>query len=197
MIRFIEYAYYYARGGWVLGILLLRSNSIQKEILQEDYCSFVKYEEPYSVFGASRLLCKKPSYRNVVFYRIKTWEVGYLFTKLFRIVYKPLDTIEIGGNIGGGFRINHNYAVIFPQTAGKNLVVQQGAVIGGDRKSEGNKKPILGDNVYVGSNAVVLGNIHVGNNVKIGALAFVNHDLPDNCTAVGNPCRIIKKSETR
>ena len=45
----------------------------------------------------------------------------------------------------------------------------------------------------VGANAVVLGGVHIGNNVKIGAGAVVTKDIPDNCTVVGNPARIVKK----
>lgn len=41
----------------------------------------------------------------------------------------------------------------------------------------------MGDNVYIGSNSVILGGeIKIGNNVKIGVMSFVNKDIPDNCT---------------
>lgn len=55
-------------------------------------------------------------------------------------------------------------------------------------------KPLtIGDNVWIGMNAVLLPGIRVGNNVAIGASAVVNRDLPDDVIAVGNPCRIVKK----
>ncbi len=57
---------------------------------------------------------------------------------------------------------------------------------------------MIGDNVQIGAGAVLIGNIHIGNNVIIGANAFVNTDLPENCTAVGLPAKAIKfhKPET-
>lgn len=54
-----------------------------------------------------------------------------------------------------------------------------------------NDSPIIGSNVFIGARAMILGNIKIGNNVKIGAGAVVMKDVPDNCTAVGVPARII------
>ena len=51
---------------------------------------------------------------------------------------------------------------------------------------------MIGDNVYIGVGAKVLGNIRIGNNVKIGANAVVIKDVPDNATVVGVPARVVK-----
>lgn len=56
--------------------------------------------------------------------------------------------------------------------------------------------PILGDDVYVGTGSVVFGEIKIGNNVIIGSNSVVNKDIPDNCTVVGNPMRIIQRDRT-
>lgn len=50
----------------------------------------------------------------------------------------------------------------------------------------------IGDNVWIGGNAVVMPNVRIGNNVVIGAGSVVTHDIPDNCIAVGNPCRVLR-----
>ncbi|MBP3453510.1 MAG: transferase [Clostridia bacterium] len=55
--------------------------------------------------------------------------------------------------------------------------------------------PVIGDNVLIGSGAKVLGGVTIGNNVKIGANAVVVHDIPDNCTVVGVPAKIVKRAE--
>lgn len=57
----------------------------------------------------------------------------------------------------------------------------------------GGPVPVIGRNCFIGARAIILGNVHIGNNVKIGAGAVVLEDIPDNCTAVGIPARIIKR----
>lgn len=52
---------------------------------------------------------------------------------------------------------------------------------------------IIGDNVWIGMNAVILPGVSIGSNVAIGANSVVNRDLPDNVIAVGNPCRVVKE----
>lgn len=60
----------------------------------------------------------------------------------------------------------------------------------GERRTRGN--PVIGENVLIGAGACVLGKVTIGNNVKIGANAVVLEDVPDGCTAVGVPARIIE-----
>lgn len=50
----------------------------------------------------------------------------------------------------------------------------------------------IGDNVWMGGNTVVLPNVTIGNNVVIGAGSVVTKDIPDDCIAVGNPCRVLR-----
>ena len=51
---------------------------------------------------------------------------------------------------------------------------------------------MIGDNVSLGANVIIIGPVHVGNNVTIGAGSVVVKDIPGNCVAVGNPCKPIK-----
>lgn len=51
----------------------------------------------------------------------------------------------------------------------------------------------IGDNVWIGGNAVINAGVHIGNNVVIGSGSVVTKDIPDNVVAVGNPCRVIKQ----
>ncbi|MDG2916817.1 sugar O-acetyltransferase [Bisgaard Taxon 10/6] len=55
----------------------------------------------------------------------------------------------------------------------------------------------IGDNVWIGGNSVVMPNMNIGNNVVIGAGSVVTRDIPDNCIAVGNPCRVLRKLNER
>ena len=57
-------------------------------------------------------------------------------------------------------------------------------------------KPIkIGNSVWIGAGAIVLPGVTIGDRVVIGAGAVVNRDLPDDCVAVGNPARVIKRLE--
>src|SRR5574344_645095 len=51
----------------------------------------------------------------------------------------------------------------------------------------------IGDNVWIGGNAVILPGVTIGNNVIIGAGSVVGKDIPDNMIAAGNPCRVIRE----
>ena len=184
-------------GGWAVGLLLTGLDAKGLQIIEEDYYSNSKGRGHFSIINVTKTLRYRPSYRNVLCYRVNNYpnRPRMIFCKyvLFNIFFPTLTTIEITGDIAGGIRVNHNYAVISPQRAGRNLIVQQGAVIGGDKKTKENVKPVLGNDVFVGANAVILGNIFIGDNVRIGALSFVNCNVPDNSTVVGNPCRIISR----
>ena len=79
--------------------------------------------------------------------------------------------------------------IVIGQTAtiGDDCTIYHGVTLGGTGKDKLKRHPDLGDNVLVGCGAKVLGPIHIGNNVKIGANAVVLKDVPDNTTIVGVP----------
>ena len=58
------------------------------------------------------------------------------------------------------------------------------------------QKTTIGNNVFIGMGAIVQAGSHIGNNVIIGSNSVVNKDIPDNCTVVGNPMRIIQRDRT-
>ena len=99
-----------------------------------------------------------------------------------------------GTEIGPGLYIVHTGVIrIHPEVKiGKNLVIGNSVTIGvrGDGYSGA---PVIGDNVFIYTGAKVLGEIKIGNNVKIGANAVVLTDIPDNTTAVGVPAKIVNK----
>ena len=153
-------------------------------------------EMPYESVGIEALnyalLYLKP-YRSVYYYRTQK---SILLRHLCQLFVRPLETIEIHGDIGDGLTVYHTYSVIHPYSAGSNLTVGHGVTIGKGKPSPDHKdilNPIIGNNVHIYTGAIVFGGIRVGNNVEIGAGAVVNKDVPNNCTVVGNPMRIILK----
>lgn len=86
--------------------------------------------------------------------------------------------------------------VVIGETAivGDYCLIYQNATLGGTGKQTGKRHPTLGDNVVVGAGAKVLGNINIGNDVRVGAGSIVLQDVPDDCTVVGIPGRIVSRT---
>ena len=114
---------------------------------------------------------------------------------------KMVTGIEIhpGATIGKGLVIDHGTGVVIGETAeiGDNCTIYQGVTLGGTGKDVGKRHPTLGNNVMVGAGAKVLGPFYIGDNTKIAANAVVLEEIPDNCTAVGIPARIVKREGVR
>lgn len=102
--------------------------------------------------------------------------------------------IHPGAKIGKSFFIDHGMGVVIGETSeiGDNVTLYQGVTLGGTGKEKGKRHPTIGDNVVISAGAKVLGSIVIGNNVIIGAGAVVVRSVPDNCTVVGVPGRIVR-----
>lgn len=102
--------------------------------------------------------------------------------------------IPVGTQIDKGFRISHfGHIVVNPDAKiGKNFNISQGCLIG---FSEGKHKgvPVIGDNVCMNANSVIVGGVKIGNDVLIAPGAFVNFNVPNNSIVIGNPGKIITK----
>ena len=121
----------------------------------------------------------------------------YLSARIVSQLAKFFTGIEIhpGAKIGKGLFIDHGTGVVIGETTviGDNCILYQGVTLGGTGKEKGKRHPTLGNNVIVGCGAKVLGPFTIGNNVKIAANSVVLHEIPDNCTAVGAPARVVKR----
>lgn len=107
--------------------------------------------------------------------------------------------IHPAAKIGRRFFIDHGTGVVIGETTeiGDDCTLYQGVTLGGTGKDTGKRHPTLGDHVMVGAGAKVLGPIRIGNNVQIAAGAVVLTDIPDNCTAVGIPARVVRRDGKR
>ncbi len=102
-------------------------------------------------------------------------------------------------SIGYGFFIDHGMGVVIGETTeiGDYVTLFQGVTLGGTGKEKGKRHPTLGNHVVVGSGAKVLGNIRIGDSVKIGANSVVLRSVPSNSTVTGIPGRIVKSIGVR
>lgn len=107
--------------------------------------------------------------------------------------------IHPAAQLGRRFFIDHAMGVVIGETTivGDDCVLYQGVTLGGTGKECGKRHPTLGNNVTVGAGAKVLGNITLGNNVKVGGNSVVVKDVPDDCTVVGIPGRIVRRNGCR
>ncbi len=103
--------------------------------------------------------------------------------------------VHPGATIGDRFFIDHATGVVIGETTiiGDDVMIYQGVTLGGVSTSKGKRHPTIGNHVVIGANASVLGNITIGNNVRIGAGSVVVKDVPDDCTVVGVPGKIVKR----
>jgi serine O-acetyltransferase len=76
---------------------------------------------------------------------------------------------------------------------GKNINIATGVTIGQENRGARKGAPTIADNVWIGTNAVVVGNINIGEDVLIAPLTFVNFDVPAHSIVIGNPAKIIHK----
>lgn len=106
-----------------------------------------------------------------------------------------LTGIEIhpGAQIGKRFFIDHGMGVVIGETTviGDDVLLYQGVTLGGTGHEQGKRHPTLGNHVAVGSSATVLGDIRMGDWVKVGAGSVVVRPAPDHSTVVGVPGRIV------
>ena len=119
----------------------------------------------------------------------------YYMLRLMRLSKKTQIQIPARTSIGEGFYIGHLGRVIIHPDAklGKNINIGTGVTIGMENRGKRKGTPTISDNCWIGTNAVIVGNIKVGSDVLIAPLAYVNFDVPDHSIVVGNPGKIIPK----
>ena len=143
------------------------------------------------------LLCY-PGLHALILHRIahklRYWGIPVI-PRMISYFSRILTGIEIhpGARIGRRFFIDHGMGVVIGETTyiGNDVLIYQGVTLGGTGKEHGKRPPTLEDNVIVGAGAKVLGNLRIGKNSRIGAGSVVVDNVPDDCTVVGIPGRIV------
>jgi serine O-acetyltransferase len=156
------------------------------------------HEDPAAKSVLEIVLCY-PGFHAILLHRFahKLYTMGVpLFPRIISQVSRFMTGIEIhpGAKIGRRFFIDHGSGVVIGETTeiGDNVLIYQGVTLGGTGKEKGKRHPTLGNNVVVGTGAKILGNISIGEHVKIGAGSVVIRPVPDHSTVVGIPGRIVR-----
>ena len=110
-----------------------------------------------------------------------------------------LTGIEIhpGATIGDRFFIDHGMGTVVGETAeiGDDVVMYHGVTLGGKSSKPVKRHPTLEDDVMIGANATLIGDITIGEGATVGAAAVVVDDVPPGTTVVGNPARPVDENE--
>ncbi|MEI7998215.1 MAG: serine O-acetyltransferase EpsC [Candidatus Omnitrophota bacterium] len=167
-------------------------------IFSEDIAS-VKERDP-AAKSPFEILLLYPGVHALVAYRIAhklwQWKIPIIPRWISQMV-RFITGIEIhpGAQIGRKFFIDHGMGVVIGETAivGDNVLLYQGVTLGGTGKETGKRHPTVGNSVVIGGGAKILGNILIGDNSYIGANAVVIKNVPPNSTVVGIPGRITKQ----
>ena len=129
------------------------------------------------------------------FFKRKMCFIARLISQLSRF----FTGIEIhpGATIGKRVFFDHGMGIVIGETAeiGDDCVIYHGVTLGGTSATRSKRHPTLKNGVVVGTGAKILGNITLGENVKIGANSVVLKSIPDNRVAVGIPAKVIKKTK--
>ncbi|MDB4924287.1 serine acetyltransferase [Mucilaginibacter sp.] len=102
--------------------------------------------------------------------------------------------------VGKGLMLFHGQALVINQGViiGENCTLRNSTTIGHKKQADGTFSPCprIGNNVDIGANVVIIGDIEIGDNVIIGAGTVVTKSVPANSVVVGNPARILEKKDT-
>ena len=157
------------------------------------------FERDPAARNGFEVLTTYPGVHAIMMYRLSSrlWRRGLRYlARLLSFVARMISNVDIhpGATIGQRFFIDHGACVVIGETAeiGNDVTLYHGVTLGGTSWNKGKRHPTLGDGVLVGAGAKILGPITLGKNVRVGANSVVVQDVPDGCTVVGIPGKVVK-----
>ena len=129
-------------------------------------------------------------------HKLAYWKIPFI-PRLISYWTRIFTGIEIHpkARIGNRFFIDHGEGVVIGETTiiGDDVLIYQQVTLGGTGNEHGKRHPTIGNNVIIGAGAKILGNITIGDNTRIGAGSVVVDNVPEHCTVVGIPGRIVQQ----
>ncbi|HEX9592490.1 MAG TPA: serine O-acetyltransferase [bacterium] len=167
------------------------------QLIRSDYRAI--FERDPAATNRLEVAITYTSFHAVVLYRLAhrlaEWRLP-IVPRLISTIARFLSGVEIhpAAKIGPRFVIDHGTGVVIGETTeiGDNCLLFQGVTLGGTGKEHKKRHPTLGDHVVVGAGAKILGSMRIGSHTKIGSNAVVLTPVPDHCTVVGVPGRIVR-----
>ncbi len=163
-----------------------------------DHIQAIKREDPAAKSSLEIVLCYA-GLHAVWIHRVAHWlyrHKQYVLARFISQIARIFTGIEIhpGARIGQRLFIDHGTGVVIGETAevGDDVLLYQGVTLGGTGNERGKRHPTIGNRVVVGTGAAILGNIRLGDGVKVGAGSVVVHSVPSGCTVVGIPARVVR-----
>jgi serine O-acetyltransferase len=155
-------------------------------------------EDPAAKSVLEIFLCY-PGFHSILWHRVahRLHKAGCpLIPRVISQINRLLTGIEIhpGATIGRRFFIDHGMGVVIGETTeiGDDVLIYQGVTLGGTGKEKGKRHPTIGNGVVIGTGAKILGNITIGDFVKVGAGSVVVNAVPAHSTVIGVPGRIVR-----
>ena len=164
-----------------------------------------RYTKPWQSQGALRATLHgifTYGFIAVCVYRYGRWTrtlrprwLSLPFKLLYLLMKIPVELllgidVSTNANIGPGLYIGHFGGIFLHCNAGRNLSVGQGVTIGYKGAGKSDFWPTLGNDIYVGAGAKVIGHIHLGDGVLVGANTVVTKDVPPHTRVVGAAVRM-------
>jgi serine O-acetyltransferase len=149
-----------------------------------------------SVVSGFELFLTSPGLHAVWGYRLAhlLWKLKRrILARMLSNWVRFLTGIEIhpGAKIGRRFVIDHGMGVVIGETAiiGDDVLIYHGVTLGGKQNIRTKRHPTIGNNVMIGAESILLGDITVGDNVQIGAGSVITRDVPSDSVLVGGKLR--------
>jgi serine O-acetyltransferase len=134
----------------------------------------------------------------MIWYRLMQWARRWHLAPL-EMFFNRANTVFCscvigrGAEFGPGFVLIHSLGIVIngEVRGGSNVKIEHQVTIGAERR----RSPVIGDAVFIGAGAKIIGSVRIGDGARVGANAVVVHDVPPHCTVVGIPARVVRRRE--